>query len=321
MKKEHRTKKDNKIYKVLTSIFLLVILFVISYYYLPEGIDFEGIFYSSVNTVVVSSREYNGTAINVLDYSDKLQVYFLDVGQADCEFIYNNGKTMLIDAGNDENGEKIVNFLKYIGISKIDYLIATHVHADHIGGMNDVIDSFEIGKFYMPSTTISTKQFEEVISSMEKKNLKFSSPKVGDRFFVDNADCEIMSIDNSQIEELNLSSIVIEMRYGNNSFLFTGDAEQFNENSRSWNKIDVLKVAHHGSKSSSGDSFLKQVRPSIAIIEVGKDNDYGFPKQTILNRLEKYGAKIYRTDEDGTILVLSDGNELEVRTGIESNTN
>ena len=114
MKKEHRTKKGNKIFKVFSTIFSLLILFVISYYYLPEGIDFEGIFYSSVNTVVVSSRDYNGTAISVSDYSDKLQVYFLDVGQADCEFIYNNGKTMLIDAGNDENGEKIVNFLKYI---------------------------------------------------------------------------------------------------------------------------------------------------------------------------------------------------------------
>ena len=321
MKKEHRTKKGNKIFKVFSTIFSLLILFVISYYYLPEGIDFEGIFYSSVNTVVVSSRDYNGTAISVLDYSDKLQVYFLDVGQADCEFIYNNGKTMLIDAGNDENGEKIVNFLKYIGISKIDYLIATHVHADHIGGMNDIIDSFEIGKFYMPSTTISTKQFDEVLTSMEKKNLKFSTPNVGDKFFIDNASCEIMCVDSTQTEELNLSSIVIEMRYDNNSFLFTGDAEPFNENSRNWNKVDVLKVAHHGSKSSSGDSFLKQVRPSVAIIEVGKDNDYGFPKQAILNRLEKYGAKIYRTDEDGTILVLSDGNELEVRTGIDSNTN
>ena len=321
MKKEHRTKKGNKIFKTVATIFFLIILFAISYYCLPDDIDFDRIFRPSVNSLVVSSMDYNGSAINVLDYSDKLQVYFLDVGQADCEFIYNNGKTMLIDAGNDENGEKLVSFLKYIGITKIDYLIATHAHSDHIGGMNNIIDSFEIGNFYMPSITISTKQFNEVITSMEKKNLKFTSPNVGDKFLIDNASCEVMSIDNSQKEELNLSSIVIEMRYGETSFLFTGDAEQYNENQRSWNKVDVLKVGHHGSKDSSGYNFLKQVKPSVAVIEVGKDNDYGFPKQAVLNRLEKYGAKIYRTDEDKTILVLSDGNELEVRTGIDSNTN
>ena len=240
--------------------------------------------------------------------TSKLQIIYFDVGQADSTLIMNNGKTVLIDGGNDSDGDNLVKYIKSQKISKIDTVIATHLHADHIGGLDDVIDSFNIGTVYMPDTINTDKQVEEFLDAMERKKLKYEVPEIGTKFDVGLANCEVMAINNDAID-LNNSSIVIQLNYLKQNYLFMGDSEKEVEDSRNWNKINVLKVGHHGSSSSSTEKFLNQTRPDIAIISVGLNNQYNHPSVDILNRLKNLNATIYRTDEDGSLLLESDGKQ------------
>ena len=248
----------------------------------------------------------------VFETSENLNVYYIDVGQADSILITNQQEAMLIDAGNNADGKQVVEFIKNKGINKLDYVVGTHPHEDHIGGLDDVINEFEIENILLPDITTNTKTFEDVIDAIENKDLQITVPNIGDKFKLGESDFEIKStiIDKNN---LNLASLVIRMEYGNTSFLFMGDAEIENEKSCRWEQSTVLKVGHHGSNTSSSTSFLKQVNPQISVIMVGVENDYGHPKKEIINRLEKINTQIYRTDEDGTIWITSDGNRCEVQ--------
>lgn len=234
--------------------------------------------------------------------TDNLKVYYFDVGQADSILIVNNNKTMLIDAGNNDDGELVVNNIKKLGISKLDYVIGTHPHEDHIGGLDNVIDAFDIGTIYMPKVQTNTKTFEDVLDSISNKNLTVTAPQVGDKFQVGNANCEVMSTGEDS-SNLNSTSIVIRMEYNNKSYLFMGDAEKINEDSREWPETDILKVGHHGSSTSSSQRFLNQVKPKIAVIQLGQGNKYGHPHDEVIKRLEKLGVAIYRTDLQKDILI------------------
>lgn len=233
---------------------------------------------------------------------DVLKVYFFDVGQADSILIVNNGQTMLIDAGNNADGDLVVSNLEKIGVKKLDYVVGTHPHEDHIGGLDDVIKKFDVGTIYMPKTTTNTKTYEDVVDAIIAKKKKITVPKVGNTFNVGNAKCEIMSVEDNS-ENLNACSIVIRMEYNGTSYLFTGDAEKENEAARSWPQTDILKAGHHGSSTSSSQKFLDQVKPSLIVISVGTDNDYGHPHKETINRFNKLGSPIYRTDESGNILI------------------
>lgn len=243
--------------------------------------------------------------------SGELKVYFFDVGQADAIFVQNNDSCMLIDAGNNPDGKYISKYLrKELGIKKIDYLIGTHPHEDHIGGLDIIIEDFDIGTFYMPDRSVDNKSYTDVVKYAKEKDLKILSPTVGTKFKIGTALCEVMT-KNDNAEDINESSIVIEVNFGENKFLFTGDIESEAESSRRWNDVDVLKVSHHGSKYATGEGFLKQVKPEIAVIMCAKDNDYYYPHEAVLKRLENINCKdVYITSEEGTILLTSDGKNI-----------
>ena len=247
--------------------------------------------------------------------SPPLKVYFLDVGQGDCIFVENDEETLLIDAGNNPDGKYISKYLKKeLGIKKIDYLIGTHAHEDHIGGTDIIIEDFEIGTFYMPTKTSKNKCYTDIISLVNDNGMTIVSPEIGTKFNVGKAECEVMT-QNDNAEDYNETSIVIEMTFGSQKFLFTGDMETENEESRDWNDIDVLKVAHHGSTYTTSAQFLNEVKPEIAVIMCGKDNDYYYPHEKLIERLENIGCdEIHITADEGTILITSDGISSNVET-------
>jgi len=316
-----RKKKKSKL--LMQIIILIVLLFLLFITEQPELLEMLDIVYSEFGIVSASENTFGGVKKNQEILSSvseninidktRLNVLFLDVGQADSILIVYDGKTVLIDAGNSKDGEKIVNGIKALGINKLDYVIGTHVHEDHVGGMSYIIDAFEIGKFYLPyNTKNTTSYYSKLLNSLSNKSLSINEAKIGDKFLIEDLMFEIMSVDNTEPENANLTSIVIEMTYKDQKFLFMGDAETPNEKARTWNDIDVLKVGHHGSNTSSSDKFLKQVLPEIAIISVGKNNSYNLPKENIIKRIKNYGTEIYRTDFDGTIQIISDGKTNEI---------
>ena len=273
----------------------------------------------SIYTYVTETSE--ASVFKESTVTDNLEVYFLDVGQADSILIRSKDENVLIDAGNNEDGPKLVEYFKTLGISKFSYVIGTHAHEDHIGGMDDIINNFEVGTFYMPDVPSTTETFTEILDALEKKGNYFDTPKIGDTFTSGEALFEVEFVGTNE-SDLNSDSIVLRLDHGNNSFLFTGDATKEVEDSVLDKNIDVdvLKVAHHGSPYSSTLRFLNKVTPKYAVISVGKNNIYKHPSDMIIKRLKKLGAEIYRTDKDGTIIMESDGNVLDIKK-METETN
>jgi len=243
-----------------------------------------------------------------------LKVHFIDVGQGDCILIEDGTSAMLIDAGNPENGPDIVSYIKKPGINRLDFAIATHPHADHIGGMADVINAFDIGKLIMPKVEHTTRTFENLLLTIRNKGLKITAPVPGTEYRLGNTSFTILAPNSSSYKNLNDYSVVVRLTYGSTSFLFTGDAEQTSEKeilAKGYNiKSDVLKVGHHGSKTSTTTRFLDAVSPRYAVICVGANNQYGHPAPETLSKLAERGIKVYRIDEAGTIIATSDGKSI-----------
>lgn len=250
-----------------------------------------------------------------------LSVHFLDVGQGDSTFIeMPDSRTMLIDAGENMHGESIINYITARGCNKIDYLVATHPHSDHIGSMAYIVRSIDIGEIYMPKVSTNTKTFENLLEAISDKGLKIKTAEAGVSIIdEDDFDVDILGPVKIYKSDLNNCSAVIKMTYGDTSYLFLADAEV-----KELNQIeddlfaDVLKVGHHGSSTSSTPELLARITPQIAVISVGENNDYGHPHKETLKYLGAIGAEIYRTDEDGTITVSSNGSEIAVDVGGES---
>lgn len=291
-------KKNQKLAKRIFEVVISVIILVCWLYFNPTET------HNNSETIPPTLNQTIETLPPIVN--GELKVYVFDVGQADCILVECNNSYMMIDGGNNPDGKLVVNQLNEMGISKIDYLVGTHPHEDHIGGLDNILKNFEVGVLYMPAHEYDSATYRDVVEAANNKNVENVAPELGHIFYVGDAKCEIMAIDNED-KDPNINSIIIEMTYGKNKFLFTGDAEIENEERRLWNDIDVLKVAHHGSSTSSSEDFMEQVNPEIALISVGTDNSYGHPHKEVMELLESYEMDIYRTDTQGTIVVTSDG--------------
>ena len=245
-------------------------------------------------------------------------MHFISVGQGDSELIkLPTGENILIDAGDTDCDEYLVNYLKQQGVEEIDMAVATHPHSDHIGSMQDVIENFKVKKILMPDFDYDTLTYTNLLYSIDENGVDRIVAKYGDTFDEGEAHFEVLG-PVVQYDDANNISIVLMMTYGDNKFLFTGDQEKTAENdllSMGYDlSADVLKVGHHGSSTSSSQEFINAVRPSIAVIEVGEGNEYGLPKDEVIMRIARSGATVYRTDRSGNIVVSSDGKELYVAT-------
>lgn len=277
----------------------------------------------AVLLVTAGCAGFSDFSRGVLSYSHRtgeLAVHIIDVGQGDSILIqFPNGGVMLIDAGLDGSGAPVIPYLKKLGVKKIDYLVATHPHADHIGGMAAVIEEFDIEKVYMPKVTHTTKTFENLLLSIKKKGLKITPARAG-LSVIEHGDLKVIFTApcGSYYERLNNYSAVVRIQYKGISFLLTGDAEDLSEKemlaSGADLRADVLKVGHHGSNSSTTPEFLKSVSPKYAVISAGAGNHYGHPHQETLDKLISAGIEIYRTDVHGTVVFVSDGKTLTVKT-------
>lgn len=265
-----------------------------------------------------------GVSVDEPDGSDavsgKLTVSYIDVGQGDSTLIQlPDGKTILIDAGEVEYGRTVSDYIESLGIKKLDYVIATHPHSDHIGGLPDVISQFDVGAVYMPKAQNNTKIFEKLLTGIQDKGLKINTAKAGVTLLSeDGLEAEFLAPNGTSYSDLNNYSAVLRLSFGSNSFLFTGDAEAKSEGEilsaygSGQLQSDVLKVGHHGSAYSSSDAFLKAVSPKYAVISCGAGNKYGHPESVILDKLSGAKVSVYRTDEAGTIVFTSDGSKLTV---------
>jgi competence protein ComEC len=246
-----------------------------------------------------------------------LQVIILDVDQADCILLKADDHTMLIDAGNIGQDKLILDYLASFDVNELDYAVATHPHADHIGSMASVLLAMDnVGELLMPDIIHTTKTFESMLNAIETKDIPMTIAVPGDSFALGNAQIQVLAPSSASYTNLNDYSVVLRVEYGNTVFLFTGDADSKSENEQLASglplKADVLKVGHHGSRTSSAQKYLNAVTPTYAVISCGKDNSYGHPHREAMQRLNGIDVEIYRTDENGTVIFMSDGENITI---------
>lgn len=242
--------------------------------------------------------------------TNSLEIYYFDVGNADSTLIRYQDYNVLIDAGNTVDGVKLVPYLKELGVDHLDTVIATHAHEDHIGGMSRVVYNFPITHFYMPNHSSTWKSYDNLMKALEKQNVTLETPSIDQTFDLGNLHFTILWVGDS--EDYNENSIVLKLNFLNTNYLFmadaTGDVErQILEKDLS---CDVIKIGHHGSKYSSVAPFLETVKPKYAVISLGKDNEYHYPHQVVLDKLEYLNVEVYRTDIHHTIHLTSNGEDI-----------
>lgn len=257
--------------------------------------------------------EDNSTTVGAPPEGTVSTVHFIDVGQGDSEFIeLPDGKTILIDASTRSAGEGVVSYIEDLGYNAIDVVIATHPHEDHIGGLPDVIDAFDIGQMYMSNGVTATKIFETLLDEISQKNIPTEVPTAGATLMSGTGySLTCVGPMGSEYDNLNDYSLVARLDVGDSSFLFTGDCEAECEqemiDAGMDLDVDVLKVGHHGSSTSSSEAFLDAVSPEVAVISCGADNEYGHPHSETLEKLDSLGCTVLRTDLNGDITVSTDG--------------
>lgn len=237
-------------------------------------------------------------------------VHYIDVGQADASLVLCDGEAMLIDGGNASDSSLIAAYLNKLNITCIDYIVCTHAHEDHVGGLSGALSVVQVKNVLAPKTEASTKAYQNFKRKAEEQGLTIKHPLCGDTFNLGSSTAKILGPVSKTGKKTNNTSIVLKITYGSTAFLFTGDAETEEEHeiidSGAALSADVLKVGHHGSDSSTSYVWLREIMPTFAVISVGKNN-YGQPSDAVLSRLNDAGAEILRTDMLGDIIIQSDG--------------
>ena len=308
------SKKRSSTGSVLAFTAVLLVL-IVSFLFLNE--KFFGIEGIPTLKELYESAGFKEKAVSAAEGT--AEVHFIDVGQGDSELIRTKNKTVLIDCGEREYYNEVISYIENLGISRLDYVIVSHPHSDHMGGMSYILDKFDIGLVIMPKVkeelTPTTNAYKRLLESIGENNIAVEYASVGASYPLDEGEMTLLS-PVRDYDDLNNYSITVRFSYGEDSFLFTGDIEKeaerdildFGENV----STDVLKVAHHGSSTSSCKEFLQAAAPRYAVIEVGEGNDYGHPHDDTIKRLEKADIPVYRTDFSGNIVFISDGNGLKI---------
>lgn len=246
----------------------------------------------------------------------KMAVHFIDVGQGDAIYIKTpNGDDILIDAGNKSKGNQVVSYLKKQKVDDIEVIIATHPDADHIGGLDEVLDAYKVENIYAPKVSHTTQAYQDFLHAVKREGKKIKTAKQSTKLSLKGIEAKFIGPTKEySTSDLNNWSAVLYVKYNKNSFLFTGDAESKAEqdmlSKNVLSKTDVLKVAHHGAKEATTTAFLNKVKPTYSVISVGKGNRYGHPTNEVLNRLKAVKSKVYRTDKQGTVIATSDGSNI-----------
>lgn len=292
-------------YSITRNIFIISTTFVI--------ISAIAVFHSFFN--IKSLRKKANSQICKKPCND-LKVHFLSIGQADSILVQQGNKNLLIDGGYWMSGRPILRYLKNIGVNKLDYLIVTHPHNDHIGGLPRIINNIPIENVIINNknpykTRRYYKKHNQLLKMINKRGINLIHPVAGKTFKIGDFSLEILAPNGDEYERINDYSVVTKLVYKNTSFLFAADAEEYSEMEMLKHnrdiKADVLKVGHHGSCTSSSEEFLRAVSPKYAVISVGYNSFYGQPDKCVLDRLNNIGATLYRTDKRGTIIVTSNG--------------
>ena len=310
-----RKTKSNALVQLIAGIVIILVITLIGGKYDSNLLEnLKGSLESESLEDVEKNNDNSTQKIETSKVDGNLIVDFIDVGQGDSILIRQGDHAMLIDGGTSECKDDLLNFLKSENIQKFDYIVGTHPHEDHIGSLDDVINAYDFDTILFPKVTTTTKTFENLVNAVKNKNKKFTTPVSGNEYTLGDAKCKILAPSSDSYQSLNNYSIVIKLTYGENTFMFTGDAETLSEtemlNSFDDLTADVLKIGHHGSTTSTSKKFLNAVNPKYAVISVGKDNTYNHPTKTTMNKLEELKIPVYRTDEKGTIECVSNGKDI-----------
>ncbi|WP_419727309.1 ComEC/Rec2 family competence protein [Terrisporobacter petrolearius] len=314
--KKIKNKNKRKIFlRTLMCYLIILCVFITSTPVLKETIAQSQLLPETMSRISLSTnkkeiKSSKGKGKDSISNVYEAQLHFINTGNSDSILIRQGGEAALIDGGDNDDEKTVVNYLKDIGVKKLKYVVATHPDADHIGGLDAVINSIPVETVYVSNGDANTKTYSDFINAMSSKNLYPSVPLLGAKFYLGTSEFKVLSAAN--LNDVNDNSIVLEYTNGNDKILLMGDAGTDIERIIDTKEVDLIKIGHHGSNTSSDMNFIKKINPKYAVITVGKNNRYGHPNKETMQTLKKENIEVHRNDECGNILFKSTGNGLVI---------